>query len=518
MRILIAAPIRQKPAILAEFLRGLDALNSEGLQFSYLFVDDNDHEDSTGLLQEFMRNRPGALLRLEERPNAYVRDEGTHRWNAALILRVAKVKDFLLSRALKEGYDYVFLVDSDLVLHPRTLQHLAGLGRDIVSEVFWTAWQPDQPMLPQTWLTDQYTMYWQGLGEALSDADRAARTLEFVWSMRDGGCHQVGGLGACTLISRRALAAGVSFRQIPNVTFWGEDRAFCIRAAALGLELWADTRLPPLHLYRESELSRVPSFRRRCEADFDRNPKLTLSMVVRNEADRYLRRALQAHASLIHEAVIIDDASTDGTVGLIEDVLANTPHVIHRLDRSLFSHEIDLRRLQWERTLEANPDWILNLDADEILEDRAAVEIPRLLDHPGGRVVHFRLFDFWSETHYRDDANWMGHQRAWPLMIRYTPDFNYLWRETALHCGRFPINIQQLPHLQTDLRVKHFGWARPECRRQKYDRYLAIDPQMKLCDAAQMQSILDEQPNLVAWVENPGTAKTEADCEPALAA
>jgi hypothetical protein len=504
MRILVAAPVRQKPAILAEFLRGLDGLKLEGLQVSYLFVDDNDDAESSSLLQHFMAGRPGALLRLEERPNQYLRDEGTHRWNTALIQRVAKIKDFLLSRALKEGYDYVFLADSDLVLHPRTLQHLAGLQRDIVSEVFWTAWQAGEPMLPQTWLTDQYTMYWQGLGEKLSDVERQARTLQFLWAMRDGGCHQVGGLGACTMISRRALLAGVSFRQIPNVSFWGEDRAFCIRAAAIGLELCADTRLPPLHLYRESELSRVASFRRRCDADFDRNPKLTLSMVVRNEADRYLRRALQAHAGFIQEAVIIDDASTDGTVDLIRDVLANTPHVIYRLDRSLFSHEINLRRLQWERTLETNPDWILNLDADEILEDRAAAQLPRLLNHPGGRVAHFQLFDFWNETQYRDDASWVAHQRAWPLMIRYTPDFNYVWRETALHCGRFPVNINELPHLHTGLRVKHMGWARPQCRRQKYERYLAIDPEMKLCDAAQMQSILDESPRLVDWVETPG--------------
>ena len=517
MKILIAAPVRQKPSILAEFLRGIDSLKCDGLQISYMFVDDNDQADASRLLEDFMRDRPGVLLRLNEQRNEYVRDEGTHRWNTGLIERVAKIKDFLLSRALKEAYDHVFLVDSDLVLHPRTLQHLVGLGRDIVSEVFWTAWQPGQPMLPQTWLTDQYTMHRQGPGETLSDADRAARALQFCWAMRDGGCHQVGGLGACTLISRRALATGISFRNISNVSFWGEDRAFCIRAVALGLELWADTRLPPLHLYRESELSRIASFWRRCDADFDLHPKLTLCMIVRNEADRYLRRALQAHASFIDEAVIVDDASTDGTTGVIQDVLANTRHVIHKLDRSRFSHEIDLRRIQWERTLESNPDWILNLDADEVLEDRARVEIPRLLGNPGGRVVLFKLFDFWNETHYRDDAQWTAHQRGWPLMIRYTPDFNYAWRETSLHCGRFPANVLELPHVWTDLRVKHFGWARPECRRQKYDRYRAIDPDMKFCDADQMQSIMEDSPHLVEWVERPALAHAEVEPDPAMA-
>jgi hypothetical protein len=187
------------------------------------------------------------------------------------------------------------------------------------------------------------------------------------------------------------------------------------------------------------------------------------------------------------------------------------------LDRSLFSHEINLRRLQWERTVESNPDWILNLDADEILEERAAVQIPRLLARPGGSVVFFRLYDFWSRTHYRDDESWTAHHRGWPLMIRYTPDFNYQWRETPLHCGRFPANINELPHVPTDLRLKHFGWARPECRQLKYERYRAIDPEMKFCDARQMQSILDPAPHLVEWVERPATEQPEREAAPALA-
>jgi hypothetical protein len=40
----------------------------------------------------------------------------------------------------------------------------------------------------------------------------------------------------------------------------GEDRHFCLRAEALGFALFADSTLPPLHLYRESELSRVDAY------------------------------------------------------------------------------------------------------------------------------------------------------------------------------------------------------------------------------------------------------------------
>jgi len=57
--------------------------------------------------------------------------------------------------------------------------------------------------------------------------------------------------------------------------------------------------------------------------------KLTLSMVVHNEADRYLRRALEAHRAYIDEAVIIDDGSTDESVELCREVHSWHPAAHH---------------------------------------------------------------------------------------------------------------------------------------------------------------------------------------------
>ena len=68
------------------------------------------------------------------------------------------------------------------------------------------------------------------------------------------------GLCACTLIARRAIEAGVNFCELRGSLHAGEDRHFCLRAEALGIPLFADTTLPPLHLYRESELPRVGAY------------------------------------------------------------------------------------------------------------------------------------------------------------------------------------------------------------------------------------------------------------------
>jgi GT2 family glycosyltransferase len=201
------------------------------------------------------------LIEVPVKEDSYVCDEITHIWHEHLIWKVADFKDRILERGRDMKYDYVFLVDSDLVLHPRTLTTLVSTGKDIISEIFWTRWRPGEPELPQVWLLDQYTLYWTVPGEKLTPAERSRRVNEFLSRLRKPGVYRVGGLGACTLISAKALSAGVSFRPLYNVTFWGEDRHFSLRAVALGFTLYVDTHFPAYHLYRESDLLGLATYK-----------------------------------------------------------------------------------------------------------------------------------------------------------------------------------------------------------------------------------------------------------------
>jgi hypothetical protein len=129
----------------------------------------------------------------------------------------------------------VLLVDSSLVLPPPLASHLVSLGLDIVSEVFWSAWQEGAAPLPSVWVSDQYNFFAPELARASAN-EQSAAAHEFVTRLRDPGTYPVGGLGGCTLISRAALDAGVSFA------------------------LWADTHFAPLHLYRETDLGSALHF------------------------------------------------------------------------------------------------------------------------------------------------------------------------------------------------------------------------------------------------------------------
>lgn len=414
---------------------------------------------------------------------------------------------------LENDYSHVFLIDSDLILHPFTLKQLLMAKVDIVSEIFWTEWNPGQNKLPQVWMTGQYKFVSGAEGPIVDQEMYSKESQKFLNMLQTPGLYEVGGLGACTLISRRAIASGVRFAKINNVDYWGEDRHFCIRASVLGFKLYVDTHLPAFHIYRESELGEVKDFKKSCRqvkakeispfswSRKENGNKLTLSMVVRNEANRYLRPVLEHARKYIDNAVIIDDASTDNTVAVCQEILKDIPLVLIQQKESLFHNEYLLRRQQWEETIKTNPDWILALDADEMFEEAIITEINNLINQADVDVYCFRLYDFWDKEHYREDKFWQAHLYYRPFLLRYLPGFPYSWRETPQHCGRLPENILILPFQNSSLRVKHFGWAREEDRLKKYKRYIKLDPKGIFGNIKQYESILDPHPNLVKWRE-----------------
>lgn len=255
--VLFASPVRKPAPFLEWFLRGLERLDVGG-RIDWFFVDDNDDANSSALLAsaENLRGEKTVVRPDGERPD--FRTGATREWRQETVDRVASFREAILDAARAGDYEGLLLVDADLVLRPDTLRCLLATERDIVSEVFWTRWRPDDDELPNVWLTDHYNLFKYTRGEGmLSQREAAMRQSRFLGMLRTPGVYRVGGLGACTFFSRRALAYPISYMPLYNLTWMGEDRHFCLRAAALGLELWADTHCPPLHLYRESDLGAV---------------------------------------------------------------------------------------------------------------------------------------------------------------------------------------------------------------------------------------------------------------------
>lgn len=270
-RVLIGSPIHQRPEILKEFLFSLQQLTTLGLEVGFYFIDENERKDSKELILHFSREMNQSQISTFIREVPCDGNFSAHNWNEERIWKVAEFKNQIINEALEKNYDYLFLVDSDLLLHPQTLLHLIEKKKEIISEIFWTQWDCFSPKLPQVWLRDQYNLYESKREEKVSDEEKSIRQSLFLQKLRKPGVYEVGGLGACTLISRKVILSGVNFNEIKNISLIGEDRHFCIRAIVSGFPLFVDTCLPAFHMYRESDLSRVRDYFEICkelEKDF----------------------------------------------------------------------------------------------------------------------------------------------------------------------------------------------------------------------------------------------------------
>lgn len=222
-RILIAAPARQEAHIFDEYRKSLaELIVPDGYAVDTFFVINNCTE-----LKKHMYPQDEWIT--VESDYEYEKTSDDHLWTKNNMEFVGKLRNRIIQYALQNGYDYVFSVDTDLILHPFTLQQLLKTDKDIVSEIFWTnGWC-------NAWMEDQ------------------SEGMLQMWQIP--GLYRCGMTGACTLIKCNVFKSGVNYSRIPNIVnaLYGEDRYFCVRAACAGFELFVDTHYPATHLYTEND-------------------------------------------------------------------------------------------------------------------------------------------------------------------------------------------------------------------------------------------------------------------------
>lgn len=218
IRVLLAAPLRQDVRIFREHQESVDRLKLPADVTLDRFYVVND-------CPEVIPEIRGGYTTVNTGDD-YGKTADDHLWTHENLAKMHYLRDLTIFRALGGNYDYLFSVDTDLVLQPDTLAWLLAADKDIVSELFYTnGWA-------NAWREGQYT------------------PPEPEW--QTPGLYRVGMTGACVLIRRGVLEAGVDYSPIPNLGLWGEDRHFCVRAAVHGFDLWTDTHCQPEHLYTEA--------------------------------------------------------------------------------------------------------------------------------------------------------------------------------------------------------------------------------------------------------------------------
>lgn len=221
MRVLIAAPLRQDVDVFLEYQKALDKLIIPGgVTVDRYFVVNDCPEVIPYIKGDYDVCDTG---------DKYEKCVNDHCWSQDNLDKMPQLRNMTIKRCLDGYYDYLFSIDTDVIVQPETLETLLGADKSIVSEIFWTnGWC-------NAWMYDQSGGMSQGWHEP--------------------GLYQVGMTGACTLMKDFVFRRGVNYSRIPNIlnVLRGEDRWFSIRAACAGFDMYVDTHYPATHLFTRGE-------------------------------------------------------------------------------------------------------------------------------------------------------------------------------------------------------------------------------------------------------------------------
>ena len=205
---------------------------------------------------------------------------------------------------------------------------------------------------------------------------------------------------------------------------------------------------------------------------------LAASVIVRNELQRYLQPCIGALREFCDLVCVVDDGSTDGTYEWLADQYDDQlrPHFIPEGAGFFAGHEGRRRQALLDWTLSFKPTHILAIDADEFVADGQAVRaFCERGTKPVGTLVMQEVWEIEeNRLQIRQDGGWRSH----PVPILYAvPEGPLTMMDRALACGREPLEIRRHAGRAraTRTEVLHFGWANPETRQERYDRYAVAD-------------------------------------------
>lgn len=180
---------------------------------------------------------------------------GEVQWTFSQGSLVYDGRNILADTAVREGFDRVLWLDSDMVFDPylflRLSEHL-DLGREMVSGLYVSRKAPIHPVIYKSIRRDPLENGFLPVAEAYSDYPRDSL-------FPVAGCGFGAVMMTTELLRRLQAAYGLPFTPLPG---FGEDLSFCLRVRELGAEMWCDSSIKLGHagmaIYTEAEYRPEP--------------------------------------------------------------------------------------------------------------------------------------------------------------------------------------------------------------------------------------------------------------------
>lgn len=229
------------------------------------------------------------------------------------------------------------------------------------------------------------------------------------------------------------------------------------------------------------------------------------SLVVRDEADRYLERCLRHNMQFCDLTVVFDDRSTDDSVEIAYG-LGCEVGVRDEDTPSFLEHEGRFRQAAWDFLSEhaKDGDWVFSFDADEFLVSADHGSVPHRLrkavqraSHLGLGGIRLEIPEVFALTNsgvpmVRKDGFWRSIHGV--RVFQWQPGGRFLDRPMASGSAPLYVEADGISRETFGLSLLHYGYLEFEDRLEKYDRYSRREGH----SSRHIESIMTE-PKLEPW-------------------
>ena len=193
-----------------------------------------------------------------------------------------------------------------------------------------------------------------------------------------------------------------------------------------------------------------------------------LFMTVKDEADRYLQSCLEWNSQFVSDIFVYDDCSDDATLEIARQF---TSHAYSGAREITFAeHEGNFKRWALSKFKSMcsplNGEWVLCLDADEFLVPNGDITDLKLADVESWSFPIVEVWETDPVERQRVDGFWAKQQQE--RMFRFHLDRQF--ERKAMGVGATP-KMPVETHVADGWAVHHYGYAHPDDRVIKFERY-----------------------------------------------
>lgn len=190
---------------------------------------------------------------------------------------------------------------------------------------------------------------------------------------------------------------------------------------------------------------------------------LTIITPVLNEIT-FLPLFLESVKLFADELIVVDGGSTEGSLELLKSYSKKMNLRLFEIKQTGIPYSPDWNESNVRNFLldQASCEWVANLDADELFDEKIIHELPKLMNRKDVHVYQFPFVNFWRDpwtvrVNTPGDERWSNDiVRMWRngMGIRYSNEKHHC-KLQAMDGG----GIWKLPRAQVDIPLFHYHYA-----------------------------------------------------------